>query len=133
MDCLKSDGLRSEVINPALHHGRGYGYKGTVVTSHSFEAELPRKMLDEFPRALRRFLSNYAVLALEDIRIPHSLYGYFVMTAPGRVVYKDLPITLTRGLLKTHRHRHPIESKRITEALKVGFREKIPSYINFRR
>jgi len=25
--CLKADGLRDEVINPALQDGRGYGYK----------------------------------------------------------------------------------------------------------
>jgi len=46
------------------------------VTSHSFEAELPKKMLDEFPIALRRFISNYSVLALDDIPVPNFLYGY---------------------------------------------------------
>jgi hypothetical protein len=108
--CLKADGLRDEVINPALQDGRGYGYKGTVVTSHSFEAELPKKMLDEFPIALRRFIPNF-------------LYGYFVMTAPGRIAYGRPPVPLTRGLLRTHTSILPVERAKIVEALKTSIRE----------
>ena len=121
--CLKADGLRDEVINPALQDGRGYGYKGTVVTSHSFEAELPKKMLDEFPIALRRFISNYSVLALDDIPVPNFLYGYFVMTAPGRIAYGRPPVPLTRGLLRTHTSILPVERAKIVEALKTSIRE----------
>jgi hypothetical protein len=121
--CLHADGLRSQIINPAIQDGRGYGYKETVVTSQSFESEIPKKMLDEFPISLRRFLLNYAVLALEDVPLRPQLYGYFVMAAPGRIVYKDPPIPLARGMLKVHELRAPLDRTKVLDALKISYRE----------
>jgi hypothetical protein len=80
-------------------------------------------MLDEFPIALRRFISNYSVLALDDIPVPNFLYGYFVMTAPGRIAYGRPPVPLTRGLLRTHTSILPVERAKIVEALKTSIRE----------
>jgi hypothetical protein len=121
--CLHGNGLRNQVINPALQDGRGYGYKGTVVTSQSFESELPKKMLDEFPIALRRFLINYSLLALEDVPLRPALYGYFVMAAPGRIVYKEPPIPITKGMLSVHPHRLPLDRPKVLDALKISYRE----------
>jgi hypothetical protein len=121
--CLCGEGLRNQVINPALQDGRGFGYKGTVVTSQSFEAELPRKMLDEFPIALRRFLSAYSLLALDDIAVSGPLYGYFLMAAPGRVVYKEPPHPVVRGLLNLRSYARLVERLKIVDALKISHRE----------
>src|SRR5262249_9384045 len=50
--------------------------------------------------------------------------GYFVMTAPGRLAYKEPPVPLTRGLLKVHTLKPPLDRTRIVDALKIGIREK---------
>lgn len=80
-------------------------------------------MLDEFPIALRRFLINYSLLALEEVPLRPVLYGYFVMAAPGRVVYKEPPIPITKGMLSLHRYFPLLGRSKVMDALKISDRE----------
>jgi hypothetical protein len=93
VDCFRSDGVENLIISPNLYGKKRapVGYAGDVVTSHAFETDLARRFLPDFIVAIRRFLANYAIVTLEEIPLLEEVSGYFVMPAPGRIAYKELP------------------------------------------
>lgn len=87
-ECLGDCGLEDKVINPALwsRSRAPASYTGNVVTSYGFERNITSHLLTAFRYALRLFLVNYSLVALEEARAPTIPLSYFVMIAPGRVV-----------------------------------------------
>lgn len=123
--CLHSDGLEERIINPVLwDKGRSpVAYTGSVITSHSFEAELASRLLSALRVVLRKVLSNYSLLALEEISWSPFLYGYFLMPSAGRVASGSAPEPVTHGMLTKSSIPEPVAREQLEKAMRFQLRE----------
>jgi hypothetical protein len=123
--CLHADGLEEQIINPTLWDKARApaAYAGNVITSHAFEAELASRVLSALRITLRRVLANYSLLALEELPWSPFLYGYFLMPAPGRVVYGNAPESVIRGMLPKSSVPKPVAKEHLEKAMQFQIRE----------
>ena len=125
--CLRTDGLENCIINPQtsewkLLHGE---YTGRIVTSGIFEGEIAEKVGPELMSALKRFLPTYSIWARQEIPNKFKHYNYFVMSAPGRVAYRKLPISMFSNMLREF-PKLPVATvpkENLEDALSFGIRE----------
>lgn len=104
-NCLTPDGLRNEVIGrvgdwmdspeakmplPARRYA--------PLTAQAFQADVARRVRTEFVRAIHSFSRAYSVASLKDLPSTDTLFGYFIMIAPGRVACASPPIPIVLGL-----------------------------------
>ena len=125
LQCLSDEGLEERIINPSLwdsDHAPA-AYKGKVVTAHAFEAELADRMASELRFVLRRFLLNYSVVSLDELPLLARVYGCFLMSAPGRIVYSDPPDPILAGMLNRWPLVPQVSRVQIAQALRFGVRE----------
>jgi len=100
--CLTPNGLEDRVINPSVWTKKNSPVSsGHSTTAYGFEAELAERIERDLDIALSNMLLHLSVLGLEDFTRMPCLYGYFLMPAPGRVVYANRPIPVFKGMLKT--------------------------------
>jgi hypothetical protein len=104
-NCLTPDGLRNDVIgrvgdwmdSPEAEMplpARQYA----PLTAQAFQADVARRVRTEFLRAIHSFIRAYSVASLEDLPNSDTLFGYFVMIAPGRIACASPPIPIVSGL-----------------------------------
>lgn len=105
LNCLTPDGLRNDVIgrvgdwmdSPEAQMplpARRYA----PLTAQAFQADVARRIRTEFIRAIHSFVRSYGVAHLEDLPGIETLYGYFLMIAPGRVACASAPLPIVSGL-----------------------------------
>jgi len=99
--CLTPNGLEDRVINPSVWTKKNSPVSsGHSTTAYGFEAELAERIERDLDIALSNMLLHLSVLGLEDFTRMPCLYGYFLMPAPGRVVYANRPIPVFKGMFE---------------------------------
>ena len=108
LNCFTPSGLRNEII------GRVEDWMDTPeakmplparryapLTAQAFQAEVARRVRTELLRATQAFLRAYSVANLEQLPSSDTLFGYFVMVAPGRIACAAPPLPIAAGLCAT--------------------------------
>lgn len=132
LSCVTSEGLNDQIINPqgsAWDYASGL-YSGKTITASSFERDVAKRLRPEMLFAIKRFLINYSVVALRELPPLESLCNYFLMPAPGRVVYGQIPTPTLPAMLRRSAVDHKTISKiDIERGLQFGLR-KIDKYLH---
>jgi hypothetical protein len=121
---ITDEGLEDRRLGSAVWEGKKIpaAYKGQVVTSHSFEAELSHRILMEFRIGLRRLMVNYSLLALRELPLD-EICGYFLMPAPGRVCAPGAPRPLLESALKQNVMPRYVTHSEMLKALQFEVRD----------
>lgn len=111
VNCLTPKGLRNDVIGrvgdwmdapeaklplPARRYA--------PLTAQAYQAEVARRVRTEFLRAIHSFAQAYSVANLESIPNINTLFGYFLLIAPGRVACASTPIPIVAGLAASYQN-----------------------------
>lgn len=103
----------------------GGEHKGTAITQRMYGPQLAVRLEGEVHTALQRFLSNYSVVAIDEVPQLPYLFSYFIMPIAGRVTYSAPPRPILGGMLRTTVGNHQIMAPKadLEKALSLGFRE----------
>lgn len=132
LSSLTSEGINDQIINPRGsewdHTSRLY--RGKTITASSFEGVVAERLRPEMLLAIKRFLINYSVVALRELPPLEVLYNYFLMPAPGRIAYGQIPTpTLPAMLTRSVVDHKTISRSDIERGLQFGLR-KIDKYLH---
>jgi hypothetical protein len=132
LSCVTSEGLNDQIINP---RGSAWDYasslyRGKTISASSFEREVAERLRPEMLFAIKRFLINYSVVALRELPPLEILFNYFLMPAPGRVAYGQIPTpTLPAMFRKSAVDHKTVPRIDIERGLQFGLRE-IDKYLH---
>jgi len=124
---LTDSGPKRAIINPRTSKwAPDYGaYTGEIVTSLTFESNLAERMQAEITALVAKFLAQYTIVAHLELPLISKPYGFFLMTAPGRVAYSSPPDPIISGILRSTlvSPSMRIQKSRLLDAYNFSFRE----------
>jgi hypothetical protein len=131
------NGLINQPLNASLFDRRrapaGYGDVseriGEMRTSIFYELEASRSIAHMFMRALNIWIENYRIVALDDLALPDTVPGFFMMLAPGRIRFLRPPISLAPFLLQEDTLPACVDSGAVKRAMRFG-RRRLDRYLH---
>lgn len=123
--CVGDHGLEARSLSNSIWGRKRApaGFDGDPMDSHRYEDELNGAIVLAFAFALSVFLDNYNIAALYNVTCPKPVPGVFTMLAPGRVSYRNTPISPAASMFQYWSIKEVADGRTLRAALRFGRRQ----------